>query len=255
MAKLTKKEAFFAYLLGLADDHLILAQNALHLVGKAPVLEEELAGCNTTLDWLGTARQVYAYAGEVEAKGRSEDDLAFLRQQNEYLNIQLVEQPNIDFAHSILRQFLFSSFYNLFWTALEECNDETLVALALRAKKETAYQQDHAALWLERLGQGTDESHDRLVTAANYLSRFTGEFFVDDETQKSALKAVNLPNRSDLQKPWRAQLDIVMRRADISFDEKPGLHVKGREGRHTEHLGHLLTDMQFMQRSYPGLEW
>ena len=255
MAKLKKKEAFFTYLLGLADDHMILAQNTLHLVGKAPVLEEELASCNTTLDWLGTARLVYGYAGEVEAKGRSEDDLAFLRLQNEYLNIQLVEQPNIDFAHTILRQFLFSSFYNLFWAALEKCNDETLNALALRARKETAYQQDHAAQWLERLGHGTDESRSRLLNAADYLSQFTGEFFVEDETQQSALKAINLPNRSDLQKPWRAQLDIVMRRAGISFDENPGLHIKGRDGRHTEHLGHLLTDMQFMQRSYPGLEW
>ncbi len=254
MARATKK-VFFEYLLGLADDHVILAQNLITLVGKAPILEEELASCNTALDLLGQARAIYGYAAEIEDKGRSEDDLVYFRPQNEFLNVQLVEQPNIDFAHTILRQYLFSSFYHLFWTALTDCKDETLQAIGQRAEKESAYQLQHSADWIERLGNGTKESHQRLVQAIDCLSGFTDELFANDACRAALPVTWRLPDCGQLQAPWKEAVAATLGRAGLSLIDKKALHCAGRKGRHTEHLGHLLTDLQFMQRSYPGLEW
>ena len=220
-----------------ADDNMVLAQRLGEWISNAPDLEIDIALGNIALDHLGVARTLYSHDGEIEGEGRSEDDFAMRRTEREYLNLLLVEQPNGDFAHTIVRQFFFDTYQRLLWADLAKSGDETLVGVAARAAKEAAYHHEFSSSWLVRLGDGTDESHRRAQKAVDSLWRFTGELalsFVDD---------------------WRRGVDDVFVEAGLSIPEDPYQRSGGREGYHTEHLGFLLAEMQWMDRSYPGMAW
>ncbi|GKX33667.1 MAG: phenylacetic acid degradation protein [Rhizobiaceae bacterium MnEN-MB40S] len=245
----------FRYVLRLADDHLILGQRLGEWCGKAPSLEEDLALANIGLDCLGQARALYAYAGKIEGKGRDEDDLAFLRPEREYCNALLVEQPNRDFAWAIARQFYFSAYMLPFWRAMAKSTDDDLRAIAAKAEKEVAYHLRHSAEWVIRLGDGTEESRRRMIEALEELFIYTGELFEMDAVAHAMVSEGVGVDASALRDEWRRTVDGVLAEAHLTAPEAAYDQSGGREGRHTEHLGHLLSELQYMQRAYPGLEW
>ncbi len=248
-------ERLFAYLLRLGDNVVILGQRLGEWIGKGPELEEEMAMGNFALDYVGQARLFYSLAAEVEGNGRSEDDIAFLRDGMDYRNVLLVEQPNGDFATSIARQFYFDSFYRLQLAALEQSSEPRLAEIAVKATKEIQYHLRHARLWLNRLGDGTDESHGRMQSAIDELWRFTGEMFAADELDEWAASSGIGPNPAELHAEWSASLGEMLKEATLSLPDEEWMASGGKQGRHTEHLGFLLADMQYLQRAYPGATW
>lgn len=245
----------FQYVLGIADDHLILSQNLTALCGKGPSLEEDIAISNIALDLLGQSRELYTYAGTLEGKNRSEDDLVFFRTQEQFYNIQLVEQPNFDFAYVIVRQLFFAAFFNPYWRALSACNIDFLKGFSRKAEKETAYHLQHSSEWFLRLAGGTDESRQRLTTAIDYLHPYVQEFLSNDEDFSELISASNLPNVQNVYDSFHEYIVHLFQTAELSLPKTKTLHCHGRKGRHTEYLGHLLSDLQYMQRAYPGCEW
>jgi ring-1,2-phenylacetyl-CoA epoxidase subunit PaaC len=245
----------FQYVLRLADDHLILAQRMGEWCSQAPTLEEDLALSNIGLDLLGQARSLYAYAGKIEGKGRGEDDLAFLRPEREYCNALLVEQPNGDFAFSMARQFFFAAFMLPYWREMMKSTDEELRAIAAKAEKEVAYHLRHSAEWIIRLGDGTDESRRRMIDAFDELIIYTGELFEMDDVDRAMLAAGVGVDTEALRAEWQATVDRVLAEATLDVPQASYMQTGGRDGRHTEHLGHILSELQYMQRTYPGLEW
>jgi ring-1,2-phenylacetyl-CoA epoxidase subunit PaaC len=245
--------ALFEYTLRLADDALILGHRLSEWVGHAPMLEEELALGNIALDLIGEARALYAYAGTVEGKGRDEDALAYRRDAPEFRNALLVEQPNGDFAATIVRQVMFSSFAHPFWQALIGSRDATLAAIAAKAEKEAAYHVRHAGEWLIRLGDGTAQSHRRAQDALDELWPYGGELFEQDEIEHS-LAGIAV-DRSALRPAWGHALASLAREAGLSLPKSEWMQSGGRHGRHSEHLGHILAELQFLQRAYPGATW
>ena len=248
-------DRLFAYLLRLADDQLILGQRLSEWCGHAPTLEEDLALANIALDLIGQARALYAYAGEVEGEGRDEDRLAYLRYERDYANALLVEQPNGDFAHTIVRQLAYAAFMRPYWGALTRSSDATLAGIAAKAEKEVAYHLRHSAEWAIRLGDGTAESHQRMAAALEELWRFTGELFEMDETAQALAEAGVAVDAAALEPEWTATIDEVLSQATLARPEVKAMQSGGRDGRHSEHLGHILTELQYMQRAYPGLSW
>ncbi len=244
------------YLLRLADTAHVLCHRLGEWCGHAPILEEDIALTNVALDLIGQARLFYQYAGELEGQGRSEDDLAFLRPERDMNNMLLVEQPNGDFAVTLARQFLFDSFNLLQMQALTESTDPRIAEIAAKAVKEVAYHRRHSASWVIRLGDGTEESHQRISGAFSDLFGFTGEFFeMDDIGRQMAAEGAG-PDFSTLFNAWEADVRSVLTEATLDWPDQGWRVLGGRhEGRHTEHLGHLLTDMQYMQRTYPGMTW
>ncbi len=228
-------------LLAHADDNLVLAQRLGEWISNGPELEIDIALGNIALDHLGVARALYTHAGEVEGAGRDEDDFAMFRDERQFTNLLLVEQPNGDFAHTILRQLFFDAYQIHLWEDLSGSGDGTLAGIASKALKEAHYHLRFSAGWTVRLGDGTEESHHRAQAATDALWRFTGEMF-----QGSAVT---------YRASWDREVDDVMARAGLEVPEDPYQRTGGRSGFHTTHLGHLLTEMQWMQRSYPGLEW
>ena len=237
----------FRHALSLGDDHLVLGHRLSQWAGKAPTLEEELALANIGLDLLGQARALYQLAGEVEGKGRTEDDLAYLRHDREFLNIQLVEQPNGDFGQTIARQLFFTAAMKAYWPALAAGGDPDLAAIAGKAAKESAYHFRHAAEWTVRLGDGTEESKRRMQAGVDKLWEYTGELF---ETGSDAIV-----DRAGLKDQWDADVDATLARATLARPEDSWMASGGRDGLHGEQLGHMLAEMQFMQRAYPGMTW
>ena len=220
-----------------ADDNMVLAQRLGEWISNAPDLELDIALGNIALDHLGVARALYSRAGEIEGLGRSEDDFAMRRPEREFLNLLLVEQPNGDFAHTIVRQFFFDVYQRLLWEDLAGSDDETLAGVAAKARKEAAYHHEFSSTWVIRLGGGTEESHDRTQRAVGSLWRFTSELsnrYADD---------------------WRRDVDAVFSEAGLAVPDDPYQRAGGRDGYHTEHLGHLLAEMQWMDRAHPGMEW
>lgn len=252
---MTDKEQLFTYLIRLADDQQILSQRLGEWCGHAPTLEEDLALTNIALDLLGQARSLYTYAGEIEGKGRDEDQLAFMRYENDYVNALIVERPNGDFAHTITRQFFYSVFMDLLWHKLLRSSDETLAAIAAKAVKEVDYHVRHSAEWVIRLGQGTEESRRRMCEAIEEFAIYTGELFEMDETARAMAEAGIGCDVSNLQEEWQAQVDSVFARAGLEMPKGGWAQTGGRTGEHTEHLGHILAELQYMQRAYPGLSW
>lgn len=239
------------YVLQRADDALILGHRLSEWCGSAPMMEEEMALANMGLDLLGQARALYGYAATLEGNGRSEDDYAFLRNERAFGNLLLVEQPNGDFAHTMMRQFLYSAFIDLYWQVLKASPDATLAAIAAKAEKESAYHLRHSAEWVVRLGDGTAESHKRAQTALDRLWPFTGELFAPEDENLYGI----VPNPEDLMAGWRGEVSSVITRATLKLPADGWMQKGGRNGLHTEHLGHLLADMQYLPRSFPGATW
>ncbi|MCB1342639.1 MAG: phenylacetate-CoA oxygenase subunit PaaC [Pseudooceanicola sp.] len=241
--------ALFDALLELADDHLILGHRLSEWCGHAPMLEEDLAMPNMALDLIGTARNLYAYAGEVEGKGRSEDDLAYLRDERAYRNLLLVERPNEDFAHTMLRQLYFSSFMHPYWQAALGSSDETVRGIAGKAVKEMAYHIRHAGEWVIRLGDGTEESARRMKDAVEALSIYVGELFEESAGDPA------LPSRAAERGAFDKTIAQVFAEAGLERIEVQHPQTGGRAGQHGEALGHLLAEMQSVYRAHPGATW
>ena len=248
-------DGLFTLLVRLADDHLVLGHRVSEWCGHAPMLEEDLAMPNIALDLIGQARALYAYAGEVEGAGRTEDDLAYLRSEREYTNCLLVERPNGDFAHTMLRQLYFSAFAERFWQGCLASTDETLRGIAGKAVKESAYHIRHAGEWVIRLGDGTEESAARMAVAVEELHRFTPELFETDEVTETMAAEGIAPDPTTLRGAWDRTISEVFAEAMLEMPETPWPQTGGRRGLHGEDLGYLLAELQQVQRQMPGLTW
>lgn len=252
---MTKQEALFKFLLRKADDSLILGHRLSEWCGHGPILEEDIALTNIALDLIGQATELYKYAATVEGKGRTEDDLAFLRLEKEYKNVLLVEQPNGDFGKTIARQFFFDHFENLLYEELTKSKDEHLAAIAAKTILEIRYHLRHSSEWMIRLGDGTEESSERVQRSVNDLARFTDELFYQDEVDEILIKEGIIPDIKKLKPEFEKSIGAVLSEATLTLPENNWQLGGGREGRHSEHLGFLLTELQYMQRTYPGMEW
>lgn len=245
----------FAYALRLADNALILGHRLSEWVGHAPALEEDLALGNMGLDLIGQARAFYTYAGEVEGKGRDEDKLAYLRDAKDWRNVLLVEQPNGDFARTMVRQFFYSVFADLYWRAMMGSKDATLAAIAAKSEKESAYHVRHSSEWIVRLGDGTEESHARAQEAVEHLWAYTGEMFEADDAERGLIDAGIAVDPATLKAQWLKTVSGVIAEATLTLPSNDWMQQGGRFGHHSEHLGHLLSELQSLQRSFPGATW
>lgn len=252
---MTKQEALFNYTLRLADNGLILSQRLAEWTGHGPFLEEDLALTNIALDILGQAKSLLEYAGQVEGKGRSEDDLAFLRTEREFYNTQLVEQPNGDYAKTIARQYFVDVFDFHFYTALATSKDETLAGIAAKSIKEITYHVRHSGSWMLRFGNGTDESKQRLQDAVNDLWRYTGELFEMNEVDALLIKEGIAVDMTAVKAAWDKQVINTLNEAGITTPLVAYMQTGSRQGKHTEHLGYILAEMQYLPRVIPGAKW
>ncbi|TDO49940.1 ring-1,2-phenylacetyl-CoA epoxidase subunit PaaC [Kribbella sp. VKM Ac-2527] len=243
----------FEYTLRLGDDALIAAQRTAEWIAAAPQLEEDVALGNIGLDQLGQARSLLQYAGQVEGVGRSEDDLAYFRNERDFRNLQLCELPSGDFAHTIARLLYFATYQHLLYEELRMSSDETLAGVAGKAVKEVAYHVDHATQWVLRLGDGTEESHRRMQSGLDAMWPYTAEMFAsDDLVRRLAGIAVDPSTFAD---EWSRRITQVIDESTCSRPESSYQHDGGRDGRHTEHLGYLLAELQHVARSHPGATW
>lgn len=242
-------------LLALADDHLILGQRTAELCGKGPSLEEEMALANMGLDLIGQARALLTEIGAREGAGRSEDDLAFLRLEHEYRNLLLVEMPNEDFAHTCTKNLFFSALMTPYWEQASSSKDETLAGIAKQAVKESLHHRRHSAEWVIRLGDGTEQSRERMLDALDTLWPFCGELFEASEAETDLVRAGILPDRSALKSVWTQTVEQVLSRATLEVPTGPMYQSGGRAGQHTEYMGHLLAQMQYLPRVHPGATW
>lgn len=247
--------AYFAYLVRQADTALVLGHRLSEWLGKAPTIEEELALTNIGLDLIGQARALYVHALAAAADPRDEDQLVFLRDAHEYRNFLLVEKPNGDFAFTIARQLVYSTFAASYWEALTASSDAEVAGIASKAMKESAYHVRHAGEWLVRLGDGTDESHRRSQDALDEVWMYTGEMFEMDTIDRDIHDAGLGVDKSNLRDRWNARIDSYLAAATLVRPKDRWMATGGATGRHTEHLGPLLAQMQFLQRAYPGQKW
>jgi ring-1,2-phenylacetyl-CoA epoxidase subunit PaaC len=243
------------YALRLGDDCLVLAQRLGEWSSRAPELEEDVALTNIALDLLGQARALLTQAGALEGRGRDEDALAYQREEREFLNCQLVEQPNGDFAQTIARQLLFSTYQVGLWEALATSADETLAAIAARAVKEATYHRDHAVLWTLRLGDGTVESHARMERGLAAMWPYSGELFEEDELLRDLVERGIAAGPAALRDAWATFIDDVLKEATLQRPSGTWAPTGGRRGLHTEAFGYLLAEMQHLHRSHPGVAW
>jgi len=243
------------YALRRADDALILGHRVSEWCGHAPMLEEDMALANMGLDLIGQARELYTYAGQVEGAGHDEDKLAYLRDVRQYRNLLLVEQPNGDFARTIVRQFFYSAFADPYWRAMMKSKDATLAAIAAKSEKESAYHLRHTSEWMIRLGDGTAESHRRAQSAIDDLWAFTGELFHVDASDKELIASGITVDPETLRGVWMDTVSNVLGVATLKRPASDWMQKGGRSGNHTEHLGHLLSELQSMQRTFPNATW
>ncbi len=236
------------YILHLADTTLILSQRNAEWCGHGPILEQDIAITNIALDLLGQSRNFYQYAASLIGGDATEDSLAYLRKEREFKNLLLVEQENGDWAQTILRQFLYSQFQYLLFEQLQKSSDEQLAAIAAKSIKETAYHVRWSSEWVIRLGDGTEESHNRMLNAIDTLWRYTGEMFEPAEYE-------SLVDVSLLKNKWSDKVDEIFSEATLPVPEKIVMQTGGKTGIHTELLGYILTELQYMQRTYPGAAW
>jgi ring-1,2-phenylacetyl-CoA epoxidase subunit PaaC len=243
------------YVLRLADTNLVLGQRLGEWVGHSPALEEDLGLANVALDLIGQARLLLTYAGELEGRGRTEDDLAFSRDGSEFTNLALVEQPNGDFGRTVVRQMLLDAFQLELYEALQSSTDARLAGIAAKALKETKYHFRYSAGWVIRLGDGTSESHTRVQAALDELWRFTREFFAADAVDAEMAAAGIGPVLAQLEPRWSKRVDEVLDEATLTRPADVAYPWHGKLGQHSEHLGYLLAEMQYMHRAYPGATW
>lgn len=252
---MTTKEALINFCLRLADNNMILAQRLAEWSSRGPILEEDLALSNMALDLFGQAESMYEYASSLTDHTRSADDLAFLRSEREYYNNLLVEQPNGDFAFTMMKQFLFSSFAKHLYDALSNSNDTTLQGLTAKALKEMKYHIRHSSEWLIRLGNGTEESKRRSQFALNELWRFKDDMFEMNQTDEELIITGISVNLKDIADKWNFTITEILNDANLEIPETTQVVKGGCNGLHTEHLGHLLCEMQYLQRVHPGASW
>lgn len=243
------------YLLRLGDDRLVLGHRLSEWCGHAPILEEDVALANIALDLIGQANLLLGLAAQNEHAGRDADAFAFRRDAMDYRNAQLVELPKGDFAFTIARQFFFSTFAMLQADALQRSSHRELAGIAAKMFKEARYHVRHSGEWMLKLGDGTEDSHRRLQDAVDELWRYTGELFLADDVERRLASRKTVVDPSILEGPWRAQVIEILARAAIKLPEVRWMQRGGRQGRHTEHLGHMLGEMQVLQRQHPGASW
>jgi ring-1,2-phenylacetyl-CoA epoxidase subunit PaaC len=248
-------ERCLRHVLRLADTSLILGQRLGEWIGHAPAIEEDLALANTALDLIGQARLLLSYAGELEGRGRSEDDLAFLREEHEYFNLALAEQPNGDFGQTIVRQFLIDAFQCELYDALRQSTDARIAEIAAKAIKETRYHLRYSSGWLVRLGDGTEESHERVQAALTRLWPLAGELFEPDDVDREMQACGIGPDLAALHGSWLGVVDAALTEATLCRPGDTLLLRQGKRGEHGESFGHLLSEMQYLQRAYPGATW
>lgn len=243
------------YVMRLGDNALILGQRLSEWCGHAPVIEEDLALANMALDLVGQARLLLTHAGNLEGKGRDEDQMAFLRVERDYRNITMMEVPNEDFGRTTVRNFLYSAFQILLWQKLATSSDTELAAIAAKSLKEARYHFNHSAEWVIRLGDGTEVSHAKTQAALDYLWPYTAELFAANPTDKAVSAAGIGPAWGELEADWEAMVLPVFAQATLVVPARTPFKSFGKFGRHSEHMGHLLATMQYMQRTYPGAQW
>jgi ring-1,2-phenylacetyl-CoA epoxidase subunit PaaC len=243
------------YALRLGDDALILAHRLAEWATRAPELEEDVALTNIGLDLLGQARSLLSYAGEVEATGRSEDDLAYLRAERDFVNCQLVERPNGDFAVTMARQLLFAAYQYELYGALQSSADATIAGVAAKAVKEVAYHRDHATQWVLRLGDGTKESHQRMQRGLEQMWPYTHELFESDDVLHRLVERGVGADPATLRPAWQSHVDAVLAEATLDRPDDAWRPSGGRRGVHTEALGYLLAEMQHLHHAHPGATW
>ncbi len=253
---MTSNERIFEYIIRLADDRLILGHRLSEWCGHAPILEEDIALANIALDCIGQANYLYGAAAELEGKNRTADDIVYFREVTQYKNLLLVEQPNVDFAQTIVRQFLYDAFGVSLFDALQKSTYEPLSGIAQKAIKELRYHFRHSSQWVLRLGDGTEESHKRAQRALNNLWKYSEEMFLSDELENELAAQKIAVRSSSLKEQWITMVNEVMIKATLKIpNEVTFMHKGGREGKHTEHLGHLLAEMQIVARSFPTIKW
>jgi ring-1,2-phenylacetyl-CoA epoxidase subunit PaaC len=247
--------SLFEYVLRLGDDSLILGHRLSEWCGHGPILEEDIAMTNISLDLVGQATSLLGYAGELEGKGRDADALAFLRFDRDYKNVLLVEQPNGDFGMTMLRQFFFDAYRKPLFEKLQHSTDQHLAAIAEKSLKETKYHLKHSSEWVIRLGDGTEESNARIQDSLNTLWRYTNELFFTDEVDAELVEKGIVPSLQEIQLEWNATVNAVLDEATLTIPTNNWKQEGGRKGLHSEHLGYILAELQYMQRAYPNMQW
>jgi ring-1,2-phenylacetyl-CoA epoxidase subunit PaaC len=249
------RDSHFTWVLRLADSHLVLAQRLGEWIGHAPALEEDLALANTALDLLGQARLLLTHAGAIEGRGRDEDALAYLRDEDEFRNVALVEQPNGDFGATLVRQFLFDAWQVALYERLAGSRDAQLAAIAAKGLKEARYHLRFSAGWVVRLGDGTAESHARVQDSLERLWPYTAELFDADAIDHDMLAAGVAADLAAVRADWEATVSATLAEATLTRPADRPWHWYGKRGEHGEHLGRLLAEMQVLQRAHPGANW
>jgi len=249
------KEHLYKYILGIADNSLILGQRIGELCGHGPSLETDIACTNMSLDLFGQVRSYYQYAAKIAGDNRNEDEIAMLRNEREYINVLLVEQPNTNFAYTMARQFLFDAYHLLFLNELQKSKDLTLSAIAAKSIKEVSYHHRFSSDWIKRLGDGTDESHQKMQDAIDSLWTYTDELFHQTEADKKMVEEGIGVDVTKLKEAYYKSVNEVLVEATLPIPESKWFQKGGKQGIHTEHLGFLLSDLQYMQRAYPKMEW
>lgn len=245
----------FQYTLQLADNALILGQRLSEWCGHGPAVEEDIALTNTALDLLGQATNLFKYAAEVEGMGRNEDQLAFLREATEYSNLLLLELPNGDYAKTIARQFFFSTWYYLYLRELAKSHNEFLKGFAEKSIKEVKYHWQHSSDWVKRMGDGTEESHKKIQNAIDEIWDYTGEMFLMSDVEQIALQENIGVDNTALKSEWRTIVESVLDEATLLCPEEGWTHKGGKQGKHTEHIGFILAEMQYLPKTYPDAKW
>ncbi len=243
------------YILRLADNALILGQRLSEWCGHGPVLEQDIAITNIALDQVGQARSLYQYAAAMEGKGRTEDDLAYLREERFYYNLLLVEQPNEDWAFTIVRQFLFDAFNFPLFSKLKHSTDEQLAAIAEKSLKEITYHLRYSSEWMIRLGDGTQVSRAKMQHALNELWPFSQECLLADQIDQEMFESGVGPDLESIRPEWESRVDAILEEATLEKPTNNWMQSGGKQGKHTEHLGYILTELQHLQRTHPGATW
>ena len=252
---MTINEALINYSLRLGDSSLILGQRMSEWCSNGPILEEDIAMTNLALDLIGQARTMLTYAGKLEGKGRSEDDLAYKREEREYYNTLLSERPNGHFGETIVRNFLHDAFFYHLYKALVNSKDEMIAAHAAKSLKEVTYHLRHSSEWLVRLGDGTEESHEKVQTSLNDLWEYTGDLFEMNEVDERLINEGIAVDLNEIKKGWDETINTVLKRATLTRPEDGYMHSGRLNAVHSEYLGHLIAEMQFLQRAYPDAKW
>lgn len=249
------KSPLFRFVLGLADDSVVLSHRLSEWCSNGPYLEEDIALSNVALDYIGRARMFYQYAAQIEGENRTEDDLAYLRDERQFTNLLIHELPKGDFAFTMVRQFLLDAFYYFYLPKLQHSNDQTVAAIASKAVKETEYHLKRSEPWIRQLSEGTEESRKRIMLALDELKDFVGELFHMTDWESELVEQGIAVDRATIQKDWDEYVQSFLSESQISFNDAQLQIRGGRNGIHTEHLGHMLSDMQYVQRTYPGMQW